>query len=45
MSTDDLDGTIRISDMTVSIGSGQGGCILDPSAYCVLYIRVDGDGV
>jgi hypothetical protein len=42
---DDLDGTIRVSQIAVSTGSGQGNCILvtpaDPA--CSLYIRFDGD--
>ena len=43
---DDLDGTIRVSEMQVSVGSGTGDCILTtPDPECSLYITIDGDPI
>lgn len=43
---DDLDGTIRVSGMEVSLGSGAGDCILTtPDPECSLYITIDGNPV
>jgi hypothetical protein len=41
---DDLDGTIRVFDMSVGTGTGTGDCILNsPPPDCNLFIRFDGD--